>query len=198
MNVRKAAGPDWHTWLCALSLCWTANWGLHGHFHSLAQSLAQALVPSIFKTATIMLVPALNDFRPVSLTPHYQKMNSSLPLWTPIGLPTAPTSQQRTPSPRHAALTHLDSPNSYVRMLFIGFKSAFNTIIPSTLISKLSHLGISTSHCNWIFDFRTNRLQFVKFGHLSSSTLTLNTGMPQGCMLSHLRYSLFTHDYAPV
>ncbi|KAI3361613.1 hypothetical protein L3Q82_013752, partial [Scortum barcoo] len=32
-------------------------------------------------------------------------------------------------------------------------------------------------------------------GSTRSSTLTLNTGAPQGCVLSLLLYSLFTHDY---
>ncbi len=32
----------------------------------------------------------------------------------------------------HSALTHLDTKDSYVRMLFIDFSSAFNTIIHSS------------------------------------------------------------------
>ncbi|KAI4880658.1 hypothetical protein NFI96_013438, partial [Prochilodus magdalenae] len=31
----------------------------------------------------------------------------------------------------HTALTHLDRKNTYVRMLFIDYSSAFNTIIPA-------------------------------------------------------------------
>ncbi|XP_030641384.1 NACHT, LRR and PYD domains-containing protein 12-like [Chanos chanos] len=98
----------------------------------------------------------------------------------------------------HSALTHLDSSNSYVRMLFIDFSSAFNTVIPSKLISKLSQLGISTSLGNWTLDFLTNRPQSVKLDYLTSSTLTLNTSMAQGCVLSPLLYSLFTYDCIPV
>ncbi|KAI4876266.1 hypothetical protein NFI96_007911 [Prochilodus magdalenae] len=38
------------------------------------------------------------------------------------------------------------------------------------------------------------RPQVVRVGNSFSSTLTLSTGAPQGCVLSPLLYSLFTHD----
>ncbi|KAK3508745.1 hypothetical protein QTP70_004223 [Hemibagrus guttatus] len=57
----------------------------------------------------------------------------------------------------HLALTHLDNKDTYVRMLFIDFCSAFNTIIPQHLIEKLSLLGLNTSLCNRILDFLTGR-----------------------------------------
>ncbi len=53
----------------------------------------------------------------------------------------------------HLALTHLENKDSYVRMLFIDFSSAFNTIIPQQLINKLNLLGLNNSLCNWILDF---------------------------------------------
>ena len=37
----------------------------------------------------------------------------------------------------HAALSHLDKRNTYVRRLFIDYSSAFNTIVLSKLITKL-------------------------------------------------------------
>ncbi|KAL0204667.1 hypothetical protein M9458_002685, partial [Cirrhinus mrigala] len=55
------------------------------------------------------------------------------------------------------ALTHLEQKDSYVKMLFIDFSSAFNTIIPQQLINKLNLLGLNTSLCNWILDFLTGR-----------------------------------------
>ena len=42
-------------------------------------------------------------------------------------------------------------------MLFIDYRSAFNTIVPSKLTSKLWTLGLNTSLCNWILDFLTDR-----------------------------------------
>ncbi|KAK3511500.1 hypothetical protein QTP70_009000 [Hemibagrus guttatus] len=82
-------------------------------------------------------------------------------------------------------------------MLFIDFSSAFNTVVPSKLIAKLGDVGICTSICNWIMDFLTNRPQSVRLGNHISSTLILKTGVPQGCVLSPLLYSLFTHECVP-
>ncbi len=79
-------------------------------------------------------------------------------------------------------------------MLFIDFSSAFNTIIPQQLINKLNLLGLNNSLCNWILDFLTGRPQSVRVGHKTSSTTTLSTGAPQGCVLSPLLFTLLTHD----
>ncbi|KAL3065255.1 hypothetical protein OYC64_015434 [Pagothenia borchgrevinki] len=94
----------------------------------------------------------------------------------------------------HTALSHLDQRNTYVRMLFIDYSSAFNTIVPSKLVIKLRDLGLNSALCDWILNFLTGRPQAVWMGNITSSTLILNTGAPQGCVLSPLLYSLFTHD----
>ncbi|KAI4873791.1 hypothetical protein NFI96_002788 [Prochilodus magdalenae] len=94
----------------------------------------------------------------------------------------------------HTALNHLDSTNSYVRMLFIDFSSAFNTIIPSRLIHKLSTVGISSPLCSWIMDFLTCRPQCVRMGEHTSPSLTLSTGCHLGIVLYPLLYTLYTHD----
>ena len=40
-------------------------------------------------------------------------------------------------------------------MQFIDYSSAFNTILPSTLIIKLEALGLTPARCNWVLDFLT-------------------------------------------
>ena len=44
----------------------------------------------------------------------------------------------------NTALSHLNIRNTYVRMLFIDYSSAFNTIVPTKLINKLRTLGLNT------------------------------------------------------
>jgi hypothetical protein len=45
----------------------------------------------------------------------------------------------------HTALFYLDKRNTYLRMLLIDYISAFNTIAPTKLITKLRMLGLNTS-----------------------------------------------------
>jgi hypothetical protein len=40
-----------------------------------------------------------------------------------------------------------------VRKLLIDYSSAFNTLVPTKLITEVRTLGLDTSLCNWILDF---------------------------------------------
>ncbi len=95
----------------------------------------------------------------------------------------------------HFLLQHLDRSGTYVRILFVDFSSAFNTIIPDTLQNKLTQPSVHTSFCQWINSFLTDRQQLVRLGKYTSSTCTISTGAPQGCVLSPLLFSLYTNDY---
>ncbi len=81
-----------------------------------------------------------------------------------------------------------------MRILFVDFSSAFNTIIPDTLQNKLTQLSVPTSIFPWITSFLTDRQQVVRLGKFSSSTRTISTGAPQGCVLSPLLFSLYMND----
>ncbi len=151
----------------------------------------------------------LNDWRPVALTPICSKCFEKLirdcicsvlpaslyPLQFATYLSNRSTDDDIAFT-LHTALSHLENKNTYVRMLFVDYSSAFNTIVPATLVVKLQTLGLNRSLCSWILDFLTGRSQVVRMGNNTSSPLTLNTGAPQGCILSPLLYSLYTHDCA--
>ncbi len=110
---------------------------------------------------------------------------STGPLLTPCSLSTEQTGpvDDAVNMGLHFILQHLDRPGTYVRILFVDFSSAFNTIIPDTLQNKLTQLSVPTSICQWINSFLTDRQQLVRLGKFSSSTRTTSTGAPQGCVL---------------
>ncbi len=62
----------------------------------------------------------------------------------------------------HLARTHLENRDSFVRLLFLDFSSAFNTIILQILVHQLEALRLSPALCNCILDFLTNRRQTVR------------------------------------
>ena len=79
-------------------------------------------------------------------------------------------------------------------MLFIEYSSTFNTIVPSKLFIKFEALGFNPTLCNWGLDFLAGHYQVVKVGNNITTSLILNTGAQQGCVLRPLLYSLFTND----
>ena len=56
---------------------------------------------------------------------------------------------------------HLEKTGSSVRLMFFDFSSAFNTIQPHLLVQKLLNVKFPSSVISWIFDYLTNRLQYV-------------------------------------
>lgn len=64
-------------------------------------------------------------------------------------------------------------------------------------MSKLADLAIPSLTCSWILDFLSDHLKKVRLGPHTSTALRLNTGTPQGCVLSQLLYTLYTYDCVP-
>ncbi|KAL4009710.1 hypothetical protein ACER0C_003562 [Sarotherodon galilaeus] len=142
-------------------------------------SLRQSVVPTSLKASTIIPVPkksvvsCLNDYRPVALTSVIMKclerlvkghICSSLPdTLDPLQFAyrTNRATEDAIALATHTTLTHLEKGNTYARMLFIDYSSAFNTIIPSKLATKLVDLGLGTPICRWILNFLTNRPQVL-------------------------------------
>eukprot|EP00061_Rhincodon_typus_P018825 g48166.t1 len=97
-------------------------------------SLLQAEVPTCFKKPTI---------NPVPMKTHAVCLNDNRP--KPC---THPWNIWTTKTP--------------VRLLLVDYSSAFKTIIPSRLISKLCNLGLGFTLCNWTLSFLILRSQAVR------------------------------------
>ncbi len=121
------------------------------------ESLATSVIPTSFKKSVIIPVPknskpsCLNDYRPVALTSTVMKVFerllkkhicSSIPATLdPLQFAYRPnrSTDDAISQVLHSSLTHIDSKNgNYVRLLFIDYSSAFNTIVPTKLAVKLS------------------------------------------------------------
>ncbi|KAI3352327.1 hypothetical protein L3Q82_005293 [Scortum barcoo] len=133
-------------------------------------SLSQAVIPSCLKSTTIIPVPktllpsCFNDYRPVALTPLLMKCFErpvlkhkvcppSLPGPLPVCIsgPTAPTDNAISTT-LHTALTHLDTKDSYVRMLFIDWPCGVNTTMSLSVWRRRRKI---------VVDFRRTRPQHV-------------------------------------
>jgi hypothetical protein len=175
-------------------------------------SLTESVITACFKQTTIVPVPkkvkvtCLNDYRPIALTSVAMKcierlvmayINTIMPE-TLDPLQFAYRSTDYTISiTLHTALSHQDKRNTYVRLLFIDYSSAPNTIEPTKLITNLRTLGLNSSLCNWILDFLTGHPQVVRPGNNTSATLILNTEATQGSVRSPLLYTNQMYLYSP-
>ncbi len=160
-------------------------------------SLSLSVVPACFKKSTIVPIPkknkitCLNDWRPVALTPIFSKcfeklVREHICSVLPASLDPLQFAYRSNRSTDDAfaftlrtALSHLENKNTYVRMLFVDYSSAFNTIVPATLVAKLQSLGLNRSLCSWILDFLTGRSQVVRMGNNTSSPLVPPLNEPQ-------------------
>ena len=172
--------------------------------------LKSGYIPTSWKHSEIIPVPKkckpsiLNDYRPIALTPIVMKCLEHLikgRLVKKLKLDEYQFAYRQKRSTKDACLAldnairkHLDTPKNYVRILFVDFSSAFNTILPGILADRLKQLGAPDYLVNIIMSFLSNRKQHVKIDDCKSSVLVSNTGAPQGCVLSPFLFSVYTNS----
>ena len=96
-------------------------------------------------------------------------------------------------------LKFVDKPNGankkhFVKILFVDFSSAFNTIQPHLMMEKLNAINVNPYIILWVNEFLTSRSQYVKYLGVKSESIITNTGAPQGCVLSPILFTLYTGD----
>jgi hypothetical protein len=212
INVRSAHGPDNIPGMilkrCHLSLAPV--------FTKLFQeSLDTGEVPTLWKTAVVVPVPKKpspkvnNDYRPVALTSVPFKCLERLLLRRLLEY-TQPhqdpyqfaymanrSTEDAINTLLHGVYKHLEQPKTYVRMLFLDFSSAFNTIQPHLLAEKLLRMEVNPALIQWVHSFLTGRQQKVRISgarDVMSKEIVTNTGAPQGCVTSPALFTIYTSD----
>ncbi|KAK3566876.1 hypothetical protein QTP86_004772 [Hemibagrus guttatus] len=157
---RKAPGPDGVTPAC-LKTCADQLAFIFSQIFN--RSLELCEVPACFKHSTIIPIPkkpkitGLNHYRPVALTSVVMKSferlvlaylkNITGPLLDPLQFAYQAnwSVDDAVNMGLHFILQHLDKSGTYVRLLFVDFSSAFDTIIPTLLQTKLTQLSVPSS-----------------------------------------------------
>ena len=172
-------------------------------------------LPLIWKTSEIIPIPKknkvteLNDLRPVALTPIVVKCLEKIirkEIYKCVNLvqDDMQFAYREKRSVEDAILVfldnlykHLDAPRTYSRLLFVDFSSAFNTIQPFLIASKLRELHVNINIIAWVLDFLLQRQQYVKLNKNMSEKIITNTGAPQGAVLSPLLFTIYTNNCHP-
>ena len=214
IKADKAAGPD-NLKGRVIKLC--KNELAKVFTYLFQQSVSTHYIPKIWKTAEIVPIAkkdqpkVLNDYRPIALTPIVMKcfekiIKNRLLLQVKTyqdPLQFAYTNNRSVEDPIvclvHDILKFLDTPNSknenkFAKILYVDFSSAFNTIQPHLLMQKLVQMNVQKSLIQWIHCFLTARMQYVKYNDSMSDMIEINTGAPQGCVLSPVLFTLYTSD----
>ena len=175
-------------------------------------SLQACVIPNMWKTSILVPVPKksnpkeLNDLRPVALTPIFMKCLEKIVLKKLLdivnsSLDSLQFAYKKSVGVEDAVLTlidsltsHLEKRNTYCRIMYLDFSSAFNTMKPDILKQKLQKHGVSVQLQNWIWNFLVQRPQIVRNGSKTSNHMIVNTGAPQGCCLSPVLYTIYTDD----
>lgn len=211
INVRKACGPDKISSLI-LKKCLSSLLYIVHKMYQISASVYK--MPQIWKIGEIIPVskkplPKVdNDLRPITLTAILAKCFERVMLpkikfhIKPIldNLQFAYLDNRSTEDAIntliHCVTQHLDKSKTYVRLLFIDYSSAFNTMQPHILLKRLEEYQVPPNLQLWILDFLTNRKQYVRTSKETSSIIINNTGGPQGCVLSAFLFIIYTNPMA--
>ena len=176
-------------------------------------SYSKSKIPGILKSANIVPLHKDGDksqasnYRPVSLTPIIAKIMERIvkdSIENHIKENDIISAQQHGFCKNKSTTTNLlefwNNVTDYVEkslsisIMYTDLRKAFDTVPHDLLIHKIRKYGISGKTCEWIKEFLNNRSQRVAVGNELSLSKQVESGVPQGAVLSGILFSLYVND----
>ena len=177
-------------------------------FEALPAVWKQALVTPIFKKGKSSRV---ENYRPISLTCVICKVFESiikLRLVKYLNENKYLNSAQHGFISGHSTCTNLlESLNdwtvnirngNFTRVAYVDFARAFDSICYAKLIFKLSKLGVSGSLLKIFESFLKDRSQKVVIDGISSNSVDMSSGVPQGSVLGPILFIVYINELSSI
>ena len=210
LNINKAAGPDE---IPAILLKKAASFFAPVLAQLFEKSYKNGDVPLGMKKANITPIHKggskkdPNNYRPVSITSVISKVYESIiyeEMYKHIRDNQIISPHQHGFQKAKSTTTNLlefwdeitkiaDKAHS-LSIIYTDLRKAFDTVPHDLLLAKLEHCGIRDCNLNWVKSFLQDRKQRVVINGCSSPYINVDSGVPQGGILSGLFFIIYIND----